>query len=147
MNKIIEHQNDRIVLDRLSAQRNLYSAAKRWRNLRFVLCVLTIVVLSVIRAFFVDNQTIAIILGSAVFVSLLLGPIFNRQISRNRILAARIQQLFLGTRAYGDLNRRRRMFMITSLPRFRHGYMTGMTKESASFKTIIRRCFCVSGRI
>ena len=93
MNKIIEHQNDRIVLDRLSAQRNLYSAAKRWRNLRFVLCVFTIVVLSVIRAFFVDNQTIAIILGSVVFVSLLLGPVFNRQISRNRTLAASIQQL------------------------------------------------------
>lgn len=93
MNKIIEHQNDRIVLDRLSAQRNLYSAAKRWRNLRFVLCVFTIVVLSVIRAFFVDNQTIAIILGLTVFVSLLLGPVFNKQISRNRTLAARIQQL------------------------------------------------------
>lgn len=93
MNKTIEHQNDQIVLDRLSAQRNLYSAAKRWRNLRFVLCVITIVVLSVIRAFFVDNQTIAIILGLAVFASLLLGPVFNKQIGRKRTLAARIQQL------------------------------------------------------
>lgn len=93
MNKIIEHQNDQIVLDRLSAQRNLYSAAKRWRNLRFLLCVLTIVILSVIRAFFFDNQTMAIILVLVVFVSLLLGPVFNKQISKNRTLAARIQQL------------------------------------------------------
>ena len=99
MNKIIEHQNDRIVLDRLSAQRNLYSAAKRWRNLRFLLCVLTIVVLSVIKTFFFDNQTLAIILGLVVFVSLLLGPVFNKQISRNRTLAARIQQ-FLETELF-----------------------------------------------
>ena len=93
MNSIIEHQNDQKVLDRLCAQHNLYNTAKRWRNLRFLLCVLTIVVLSFIRVVFIDNQTIAIVFSLAVFLSLLLGPMFNKQISRNRTLAARIQQL------------------------------------------------------
>ena len=100
MNSIIEHQNDQSILDKLSAQRNVYSIAKRWRNVRFVSCVLAILILSIFRAFFVDSRTIAIILESVVFVSLFLGSVFTKQISRYRTLAARIQQL-LDTELFG----------------------------------------------
>ena len=93
MNKIIEHQNDQTILDKLSAQRNLYSSAKRWRNVRFVCCVLVIVVLSVLKSIWNDSSTLAIILTLATFDSLMLGPVFTRQINRRKNLAARIQQL------------------------------------------------------
>ena len=93
MNKIIEHQNDQSNLDKLSAQRNLYSSAKRWRNVRFVCCVLVIVILSVLKSIWSDSSTLAIILALAIFVSLMLGPVFNRHINRRKNLAARIQQL------------------------------------------------------
>ena len=93
MNKIIEHQNDQTILDKLSAQRNLYSAAKRWRNARFICCVFLIVVLSVLKSIWSDCSVLAIILAFAIFISLLLGPVFNNQINKRRNLAARIQQL------------------------------------------------------
>lgn len=102
MNKIIEHQNDQTILDKLSAQRNLYSLAKRWRNLRFIVCVLSIIILSVLKVAFHGNETIPIILALAVFVSLLLGPIFNKQLNTNRTLASRIRQL-LDTELFGFL--------------------------------------------
>lgn len=93
MNKIIEHQNDQSNLDKLSAQRNLYNSAKCWRNARFVCCVLVIIVLSILKSIWNDSPALAIILALAIFVSLILGPVFNRQINRRRNLAARIQQL------------------------------------------------------
>lgn len=93
MNKIIEYQNDPAILDKLSAQRNLYSAAKRWRNVRFICCVFLIVVLSVLKSIWSDCSVLAIILAFAIFISLLLGPVFNKQINKRRNLAARIQQL------------------------------------------------------
>ena len=93
MNKIIELQNDQTILDKLSAQRNLYSAAKRWRNVRFICCVVVIVVLSILKSIWSDNSSLALILALAVFISLLLGPVFNKQINKRRYLAARIQQL------------------------------------------------------
>lgn len=93
MNKIIEHQNDQSILDKLSAQRKLFSAAKRWRNARFICCVFLIVVLSVSKSIWGDNAILAIILAFAVFISLLLGPVFNKQINERKNLAARIQQL------------------------------------------------------
>ena len=37
MNKIIDHQNDQTILDKLSAQRKLYDKAKKLRGLRFFL--------------------------------------------------------------------------------------------------------------
>lgn len=43
MNKIIEHQNDQTILDKLSAQRNLYASTKRLRGLRFVIGVVLVV--------------------------------------------------------------------------------------------------------
>ena len=99
-NRIIENQNNQSILDKLSAQRNLYSKAKLWRNSRFIVCVLSILVLSVLKAFMTDNREIAIALLFTVFVTLLLGPFFNKQINKKRDLAARIQQL-LDIELYG----------------------------------------------
>ena len=93
MNSIIEHQNDQHILDKLSAQRNIYSEAKCWRNIRFIVCVLSVIVLSVMKAIWSDNKTITIVLLVTVFISLLLGPVFNLQIAKKKVLAARIQQL------------------------------------------------------
>lgn len=99
-NRIIENQNNQCILDKLSAQRNLYSKAKLWRNARFIVCVLSILVLSVLKAIWVDNKAIAITLLLTVFVTLLLSPLFNKQINQKRDLAARIQQL-LDIELYG----------------------------------------------
>ncbi|MBO7604605.1 MAG: hypothetical protein J6S97_09360 [Bacteroidales bacterium] len=100
MNKIIEHQNDQTILDKLSAQRNLYKAAKRWKALRLVLCVILIVVLAMVRVFSPDISWVGIALTSLTFVSLLIGPVLDYIISNKRNLAARIQQL-LETELYG----------------------------------------------
>lgn len=58
MNKIIEHQNDQTILDKLSAQRNLYDDAKRLRGLRFSIGVVSVVCLSVARFLFPDCETL-----------------------------------------------------------------------------------------
>lgn len=93
MNKIIEHQNDQTILDKLSAQCNLYKAAKRWKVLRLVLCVILIVALAMVRVFNPDLSWVGIALTFLTFVSLIIGPVLDYQISKRRNLAARIQQL------------------------------------------------------
>lgn len=100
MNKIIEHQNDQTILDKLSAQRNLYKTAKGWKVLRFVLCVILIVALALLRVFNPDLSWVGITLTSLTFVSIIIGPVLDYLISRERNLAARIQQL-LETELYG----------------------------------------------
>ena len=100
MNKIIEHQNDQTILDKLSAQSNLYKAAKRWKVLRLSLCVILIVALAVVRVFNPDISWIGIALTSLTFVSIIIGPVFDYLIAKRRNLAARIQQL-LETELYG----------------------------------------------
>ena len=62
MNRIIEHQNDRHILEMLSAQRNLYRKAKQWRNVRFFVCVFSVLVLSMMKAIWNDSNGMAIIL-------------------------------------------------------------------------------------
>lgn len=93
MNKIIEHQNDRHILEMLSAQRNLYRKAKQWRNARFFVCVFSILLLSIIKAIWNNCNGMAIALSMAVFLTLLSGPVFNKQVDKRRELASRIRQL------------------------------------------------------
>ena len=93
MNRIIEHQNDRHILEMLSAQRNLYRKAKQWRNVRFFVCVFSVLVISMMKAIWNDSNGMAIILSLTVFLTLLSGPVFNKQVDKRRELASRIRQL------------------------------------------------------
>lgn len=92
MNKIIEHQNDQSILDKLSAQRNLYANAKRLRGLRFFLGVLLVVCLSVLRSIFTDCHVIEQSLVIVTVVALVVEPLLESFIGKKRTLAAKIQQ-------------------------------------------------------
>lgn len=92
MNKIIEHQNDQSILDKLSAQRRLYNKAKNLRTLRFILGVLVIVCLSVARLIWSDCAAIETALVIATALALILEPWLESLISKRRTLAAQIQQ-------------------------------------------------------
>lgn len=92
MNKIIEHQNDQTILDKLSAQRNLYDEAKRLRGLRFSLGVVLVVCLSVARFLLPDNETLELALVIVSVVALVAEPLLESFIGKKRTLAAQIQQ-------------------------------------------------------
>ena len=92
MNKIIEHQNDQTILDKLSAQRNLYDEAKRLRGLRFSLGVVLVVCLSVARFLLPDNETLELALVIVSVVALVAELLLESFIGKKRTLAAQIQQ-------------------------------------------------------
>ena len=92
MNKIIEHQNDQTILDKLSAQRNLYASAKRLRGLRFFIGVLLVVCLSVARFLFPDCEILEPALVIVSVVALIAEPLLEGFIGKKRTLAAQIQQ-------------------------------------------------------
>ena len=92
MNKIIEHQNDQTILDKLSAQRNLYDDAKRLRGLRFSIGVVSVVCLSVARFLFPDCETLEPALVIVSVVALIAEPLLESFIGKKRTLAAQIQQ-------------------------------------------------------
>lgn len=89
---IIDKQNEQTVLDKLSAQRNLYDKAKKIRTLRFVLCVIVIVCLSIARLVFPECNVIESVLIITTTVALISKPILDCYIDKHRILAAQIQQ-------------------------------------------------------
>lgn len=92
MSKIIEHQNDQTILDKLSAQRNLYDKAKKLRRLWFFLGVMLVVCLSAARLVWSGNEWIesALVIVSA--AALILEPLLESLINKKRTLAAQIQQ-------------------------------------------------------
>lgn len=94
MNDIITKENSELNIDRLAAQRHLYSQAKNYSNVIFVLCVAVPILLSfakVIASSWVCLAQIAIIYSFfATFVKYALSGFKNGK----RNLAARIQQLF-----------------------------------------------------
>lgn len=92
MNKIIEHQNDQTILDKLSAQRYLYASAKRLRGLRFFIGVFLVVCLSVARFLFPDCEVLEPALVIASVVALIAEPLLESFIGKKRTLAAQIQQ-------------------------------------------------------
>lgn len=92
MNAIISHQNDPSILDKLSAQRNLYNKAKTLRGVRFGLGVFLIVCLSVSRLIWVDCEAVETALIVATAVALITEPLLESTINKHRVLAAQIQQ-------------------------------------------------------
>lgn len=92
MNKIIEHQNDQSILDKLSAQRNLYASAKRLRGLRFFLGVFLVFCLSVLRFVYPDCRPIESALVIVSVVALIAEPLLESFIGKKKTLAAQIQQ-------------------------------------------------------
>lgn len=92
MNKIIEHQNDQTILDKLSAQRKLYDKAKKLRGLRFFLGVVLVVCLSVARLVWSGGEWIETALVFASAAALVLEPLLESLINKKRMLAAQIQQ-------------------------------------------------------
>lgn len=89
---IIERQNEQSTLDKLSAQRKLYDMAKKLRTLRFVLCVVIIVCLSIARLILSECHEIESALIIVTTMALISEPILERYIDKYRTLAAQIQQ-------------------------------------------------------
>lgn len=92
MNKIIKHQNDQTILDKLSAQRNLYNSAKRLRKWHFVIGVVFVVGLSVAHFFFGDCKEVESALVISSVLALIAEPLLECCIDKKRTLAAQIQQ-------------------------------------------------------
>lgn len=94
MNDFINKENQPINLDRLDAQRHLYSLAKCGSFVITILCVIIPVALAIIKIV-VPNVDI-LIKGTSFysFVILILKPLFNVWIDSHKNLAARIQQQF-----------------------------------------------------
>lgn len=92
MNAIISHQNDQSILDKLSAQRNLYNKAKILRCVRFCLGVCLVVCLSVSRLIWADCEVVDTALIIATAVALIAEPLLESTINKRRVLAAQIQQ-------------------------------------------------------
>ena len=93
-NNIATKQNEQTFLDRLAAQRHLYSKAKRLSNLLFVVCVLFPVLLAIAKVLFSDCGYLPKIIVIYSFAAALLR-IWLKDLTTNRkVLAARIQQLF-----------------------------------------------------
>ena len=89
---IIERQNEQSTLDKLSAQRKRYDMAKKLRTLRFVLCVVIIVCLSIARLILSECHEIESALIIVTTMALISEPILERYIDKYRTLAAQIQQ-------------------------------------------------------
>lgn len=92
MNSIIKNQNNKSVLDKLSAQRNLYDKAKNLRTVRFFMCVVVIICLSVARLIWSNCEAIESALVISTTIALVSGPLLGINIDKRRSLAAQIQQ-------------------------------------------------------
>lgn len=93
-NNIAEKQNEQISLDRLAAQRHLYTKAKRLSNLSFVVCALTPVFLSVAKVVWSDCVFMPKIIVVYSFGATLLRIWLKDVIVKLKTKAAQIQQLF-----------------------------------------------------
>ncbi len=92
MNKIIEHQNDQSILDKLSAQRKLYDKAKWLKCFRFFLGVVLVVCLSIARLIWTGYEWIETALVFVSAAALVLEPLLESFICKKRTLAAQVQQ-------------------------------------------------------
>lgn len=93
-NNIATKQNEQTFIDRLAAQRHLYSKAKRLSNIVFVVCVLLPVLLAIAKVLYPECDRLPkIIVVYSVIATLL--RIWLKDLSTSlKITAARIQQLF-----------------------------------------------------
>lgn len=92
MNQISTEQNSQRQLERLAAQRELYSSAKKWHGFQIVLTVVVPVVLAGLAFIFNEIAIIAAIFGVASFLIDL--SIVEPVIKKRKTKAAKIQELF-----------------------------------------------------
>lgn len=92
MNSISQDQNNQNQLERLAAQRELYSAAKKIQIMQFFLTVVVSVILSICALVYEELAVFAAIFGVAVFVIDI--SILEPSIQSRKIKAAKIQELF-----------------------------------------------------
>lgn len=93
-NNIATKQNEQTFIDRLAAQRHLYSKAKRLSNLLFVVCVLVPVLLAIAKVVFPDCVNLPKVIVVYSVVATLLRIWLKDLTTERKLLAARIQQLF-----------------------------------------------------
>jgi hypothetical protein len=92
MNQIPKEQNTQKQLERLAAQRELYSSAKKWHGVQIYLTVIFPVILATIAFFKSDFAVIAAIFGVASFLTDI--SIVDPIIKKRKTKAAKIQELF-----------------------------------------------------
>lgn len=94
MNEIVERENLEENIDKLDAQRHLYSKAKSCTYLMFLGCVMIPVAFSVIKAMGLKKEYFVQITVFYSFMIVIIKPLFQSHIDSLRDLATRIQQLF-----------------------------------------------------
>lgn len=92
MNQIASEQNSQKQLERLAAQRELYSSAKIWHGTQILLTVIIPVVLAGLTFIFNEFAVIAAIFGVASFLIDISG--IEPVIKKKKTKAAKIQELF-----------------------------------------------------
>lgn len=92
MNNIPQEQNTPHQLERLAAQRQLYSDAKNIQNINIILSIPSVIIWSILIAFFPSLQIYAALWGLS--VTLLEQAIFSHSQKNLQEKAAKIQQLF-----------------------------------------------------
>lgn len=92
MNQISIEQNSQKQLERLAAQRELYSSAKKWHGFQIILTVIVPVFLAIIAFIFNNLAVIVAIYGVASF--LIDISIIEPLIKKRKNKAAKIQELF-----------------------------------------------------
>lgn len=92
MNSIPTEQNKQKQLERLAAQRELYSSAKKWHVVQVIITVIAPVCISIFCIFQPKFATFGAIYGVCTFILDIL--IIEVEISRKKTKAAKIQELF-----------------------------------------------------
>ncbi len=93
-NSIVIKENEQTFIDRLAAQRHLYSKAKRLSNLLFVVCVLLPVLLAIAKVIYPNCVSLPKIIVVYSVAATLLRIWLKDLTTKRKVDAARIQQLF-----------------------------------------------------
>ncbi len=88
MNQIAVEQNSQKQLERLAAQRELYSSAKKWHGFQIILTVIIPVILAALSFIIKDFAVIAAIFGVASFLIdiSVIEPIINKRKTINKYI-------------------------------------------------------------
>ena len=92
MNNILTKQNEEINLQRLAAQRELYSSAKRTQFVQLLFTIIIPIGLSLLGMFFPETRIAGITFG--LFMMVINMVLFERMIKFKREKAAKIQEVF-----------------------------------------------------
>ena len=93
-NDIVTKQNEQSFLDRLAAQRHLYSKAKRLSAFMFISCVLIPVALAITKVVFPNCTFLLRLIVVYSFVATLIRKLLKNRSVYYKTLAAKIQQMF-----------------------------------------------------